>query len=84
MQVKDNKPMTIIDIFKQIATTCHHAKDIFTGKEKFGIDPVHFKPNNATQMQTRYEHLIKASKSTHPTSFVRGAAMMWIDGTFTW
>ena len=54
MQVKDNKPMTIIDIFKQIATTCHHAKDIFTGKEKFGIDPVHLKPNNATQMQTRY------------------------------
>jgi hypothetical protein len=54
MQVKDNKPMTIIDIFKQITTTCHHAKDIFTGKEKFGIDPVHLKPNNATQMQTRY------------------------------
>jgi hypothetical protein len=54
MQVKDNTPMIIINIFKQIAMTCHHAKDIFTGKEQFGIDPVHLKPNNETQMQTRY------------------------------
>jgi hypothetical protein len=53
MQVKDNTPMTTINIFKQIAMTCHHAKDIF--KEQFGIDPVHLKPNNATQMQTRYK-----------------------------
>jgi len=54
MQVKDNTPMTIINIFKIIATTCHHAKDIFTGKEQFSIDPVHLKPNNAMQMPARY------------------------------
>jgi hypothetical protein len=55
MQVKDNTPMAIINIFKQIAMTCHYAKDIFTKKEQFGIYPVHLKPNNATQMQTRYK-----------------------------
>jgi len=32
MQLKDNTPRTIIDIFKQIATTCYFAKDIFTKK----------------------------------------------------
>ena len=53
MQVKDNTPRTIIEIFKQIAMTCNFAKDIFTKKEQFGIDPVHLKPNNTTQMPTR-------------------------------
>jgi len=55
MQVKDNKPRTIIEIFKQIVMTCNFAHDIFTKKDKFGIDPVHLKPNNTTQMQTRYK-----------------------------
>jgi hypothetical protein len=34
MQVKDNKPQTIIEIFKQIAMTCSFAHDIFTKKDK--------------------------------------------------
>jgi hypothetical protein len=32
--VKDNKPRTIIEIFKQIAMTCSFAHDIFTKKDK--------------------------------------------------
>jgi hypothetical protein len=55
MQVKDNTPWTIIEIFKQIAMTCNFAKDIFMKKEQLGIDPVHLKPNNATLMQKRYK-----------------------------
>ena len=34
MQVKDNKPRTIIEIFKQIAMTCSFAHEIITKKDK--------------------------------------------------
>jgi hypothetical protein len=53
MQVKDNTPRTIIEIFKKITMTCNFDKDIFTKKEQFGIELVHLKPNNTTQMPTR-------------------------------
>jgi hypothetical protein len=55
MQVKNNKPRTIIKIFKQITRICNFAKDIFMKKETFGIDLDHLKANNTTQMQTRYK-----------------------------
>jgi hypothetical protein len=62
MQLKDNTPRTIIEIFKQIAMTCNFAKDIFTKKEQFGIDPVHLKPNNANKIQS-FNHSFKINPS---------------------
>jgi len=68
IDVNDNKPQTIIDIIKQVAKTCNFARDIFTKKERFGTDPAYLKPNNTTQMQTRFK-AIQSQLQNQPIRF---------------
>jgi len=55
MQVKDNTPRTTSTFLNKSLRHVILQKTYLQKKEQFGIDPVHLKPNNATQIQTRYK-----------------------------